>query len=95
MTAGICLRFYPGKQFNQQRMVYLLLIVGISAAIISLGCLLTVLLNKIISQPIKRLSLKIDAIADGDFSRDSEIEWNHELAPSDAVSTICRRTSSP
>ena len=67
------------QQFNQQRMVYLLLIVGISAAIISLGCLLTVLLNKIISQPIKRLSLKIDAIADGDFSRDSEIEWNHEL----------------
>ena len=67
------------QQFNQQRMVYLLLIVGISAAIISLGCLLTILLNKIISQPIKRLSLKIDAIADGDFSRDSEIEWNHEL----------------
>ena len=33
----------------------------------------------VISQPIKRLSLKIDAIADGDFSRDSEIEWNHEL----------------
>lgn len=60
-------------------MVYLLLIVGISSAIISLGCLLTILLNKIISQPIKRLSLKIDAIADGDFSRDSEIEWNHEL----------------
>ena len=67
------------QQFNQQRVVYLLLIVGISAAIISLGCLLTILLNKIISQPIRRLSLKIDAIADGDFSRDSEIEWNHEL----------------
>lgn len=67
------------QQFNQQRIVYSLLIIGISAAIISLGCLLTVLLNKIISRPISRLSLKIDAIADGNFSRDSEIEWNHEL----------------
>lgn len=67
------------QQFHQQRTVYILLIVGICAAIISLGFLLTVLLNRIIGQPIKRLGLKIDAIADGDFSRDDEIEWEHEL----------------
>lgn len=67
------------QQFQQQRLVYILLIMGISAAIISLGFLLTVLLNRIIGQPILRLSQKVEAISNGDFSRDREIEWDHEL----------------
>lgn len=67
------------QQFHQQRLVYILLIVGICAAIISLGFLLTVLLNRIIGQPIMRLSQRVEAISNGDFSRDREIEWEHEL----------------
>ena len=67
------------QQFHQQNQIYTLLIIGICIAILSMGALLTALLNRIISRPLKQLSGKISAIANGDFSRDPQIEWDHEL----------------
>lgn len=66
-------------QFKQQTTVYTMLIVGICAAIISLGILMAVILNRIINQPIRLLLAKLDAISAGDFSKDPAIEWEHEL----------------
>ncbi|WP_143318825.1 sensor histidine kinase [Clostridium sp. HBUAS56010] len=67
------------QQFQQQKKLYMLLILGICLIIVSLGILLTFLLNRIIMGPIRKLSNKIDKISGGDFSRDFTIEWDHEL----------------
>jgi len=67
------------QQLGQQKNIYTLLILAICLTIVSLGILLAFLLNKIIMDPIHRLSSKIHDISTGDFSRDSAIEWNHEL----------------
>lgn len=67
------------EQFKQQNQLYTLLIAGICFAIVSLGVLLAFLLNRIIMEPIHKLSNKIADISTGNFSRDETIEWNHEL----------------
>lgn len=67
------------QQLGQQKNIYTLLILAICLTIVSLGILLAFLLNKIIMDPIHRLSSKIHDISNGDFSRDTAIEWNHEL----------------
>lgn len=67
------------QQFDQQKNLYTLLILGICLFIVSLGVLLMFLLNRIIMEPIHKLSGKISKISAGDFSRDMAIEWNHEL----------------
>ena len=67
------------QQLNKQRQVYLLLIAAICAAILSLGSFMVLLLNRTISQPVARIRKKINDIAQGDFSRDPSIEWEHEF----------------
>ncbi|WP_333647768.1 sensor histidine kinase [Lacrimispora sp.] len=67
------------QQFSQQKYLYTLLIMGICFAIVSLGVLLVFLLNRIIMEPIHKLSRKIDGISAGDFSLDRSMEWDHEL----------------
>lgn len=67
------------QQLEQQRQVYLLLIGAIAIAILSLGFFMAMSLNHTINQPVARIQKKIHAIAQGDFSRDESIEWNHEL----------------
>lgn len=67
------------EQFLKQQHLYAFLIIGICLAIVSLMGLLTFLLNRIISQPIKKLCKRIDAVSQGDFSRDETIEWKHEF----------------
>lgn len=48
-------------------------------SILAIGILLMIILNRMINVPVTRLRDKMLRIADGDFSRDSSIEWNHEL----------------
>ncbi len=67
------------EQLEQQRKVYLLLIAGICAVILSLGFFMVYSLTKTINQPVSKIQKKIHEIAHGDFSRDDSIEWNHEL----------------
>lgn len=67
------------QQLEQQRAVYLLLIAAICGVILSLGLFMVFSLNRTISQPVSRIQKKIGEIAQGDFSRDNSIEWDHEL----------------
>lgn len=67
------------QQLIEQRQIYLLLIAAICAAILSLGIFMVFLLNRTISLPVAKIRSKINRIAQGDFSRDPSIEWNHEL----------------
>lgn len=67
------------QQIEQQRAVYLLLIAAICTVILSLGLFMVFSLNRTINQPVARIQKKISEIAQGDFSRDDSIEWDHEL----------------
>ncbi len=67
------------QQFAQQKKFYYMLLAGICLAIFCLGLLLMILLNRIINVPVKAIKQKIDAVSQGDFSRDPSIEWEHEL----------------
>lgn len=67
------------EQFAQQRNFYYMLIAGVCLTIILLGLLLMALLNRLIHQPVQKIREKISAVAQGDFSRDPSIEWDHEL----------------
>ncbi|MCD8367648.1 MAG: sensor histidine kinase [Clostridiales bacterium] len=48
-------------------------------AILFFGILLVVLLHKLISNPIRALQQQIETLAQGDFTVNPGIEWNHEL----------------
>lgn len=65
--------------YDAQNQVYLLIILGISCIIALLGFCLYLLLNRAISRPVKQIQAKVAAIAEGDFSRDSSIEWEDEF----------------
>lgn len=67
------------QQFKQQKNLYMLILLGICLFILSLGILLIFFLNRIIMDPIRKVSSKISRISDGDFSKDPAIEWDHEL----------------
>lgn len=47
--------------------------------IVAIGTLLILLMNRMITVPISHLQSRMERISEGDFSRDSAIEWNHEL----------------
>lgn len=62
-----------------QRQVYLAIIAGIALIILALGGGLGCFLNRAINPPVKRLTGKIRAVSEGDFSRDPSIEREDEL----------------
>lgn len=47
--------------------------------VLLVGAGLFVYLNRMIVQPVSKLRTRIQCIAQGDFSKDEEIEWNNEL----------------
>lgn len=67
------------SQFTDQKFVFYFLLVFIIFAVISLGIGLTIYINYTINIPIRGIQRKLNAISNGDFSKDDTIEWNHEL----------------
>ena len=47
--------------------------------ILSIGVVLMLLMNRMITVPVSRLQTRMVRIAGGDFSRDPSVEWDHEL----------------
>lgn len=68
---------YEELQFHQ--LLYVGILWGIIIGIFAIGILLMFLMNRMIHVPVAKLRSKIQQISDGDFSRDPDIEWNHEL----------------
>ena len=48
-------------------------------SILGIGTLLVLMLNRMIHLPVSRIQKRMLQISAGDFSRDTSIEWNHEL----------------
>lgn len=84
--------------WNQQLLFWGILGVTL-VGILAIGALLMLLMNRMIHTPVARLRDKIQRIADGDFSREPSIEWNHELGDigrginnlSESVSTLMNK----
>lgn len=55
------------------------ILVGILVGIVSIGIVLMLLMNRMITVPVSHLQSRMVRIAEGDFSRDPSIEWDHEL----------------
>lgn len=67
------------QDYNAQTQTYLMIILGIVVAIACMGLFLALILNRTISQPVRRLRDRITRISGGDFSRDETIEGEDEL----------------
>ena len=67
------------QSYLAQRDVYNTIIAGIVVVILISGGLLYLVLSHLINRPVALLQSKIDAIAQGDFSRDPSIEWKNEF----------------
>ncbi len=67
------------KEQSSQNVIFLGILAAILIGIIAIGTLLFVSMNRMITKPVTRLNERMLKIADGDFSRDPDIEWNHEL----------------
>ena len=67
------------KEQSSQNVLFLGILAAILIGIIAIGTLLFVSMNRMITTPVTRLNERMLKIADGDFSRDPDIEWNHEL----------------
>ena len=55
------------------------ILVGILVGIVSIGIVLMLLMNRMITVPVSHLQSRMERISEGDFSRDPSIEWDHEL----------------
>ncbi len=66
------------ETINQQPFFVNLLIPTLMG-IITIGALLMFIMNRMITVPVSQLRSKMQKIADGDFSRDPSIEWEHEI----------------
>lgn len=67
------------QSYLAQRDVYNIIIARIVVVILISGGLLYLVLSHLINRPVALLQSKIDAIAQGDFSRDPSIEWENEF----------------
>lgn len=60
------------------RAFFLIALIIVTAAS-AIGVFLSLFLNRTVNVPVKKLQERMGRIAEGDFSRDSSTEWNHEL----------------
>lgn len=67
------------SELQGQRILFLKIIGAALVGIMAVGLLLMMLMDRMIHTPVARLRDKIQRIAQGDFSREPSIEWNHEL----------------
>lgn len=67
------------EAYQAQSKLYAALIMRILLAILFLGLMLYITLNRIINRPVQALLKKIEGIAMGDFSREPSIEGSDEL----------------
>ena len=63
---------------NQQT-IFVGLLIGMLVAVLGIGIVLMFILNRMINTPVQRIRDKMLKISQGDFSRDNDIEWPHEL----------------
>lgn len=57
---------------------YFIIILAITSLMILIGFLLSMILYQYISVPVIKIQKRLEKISQGDFSRDTSIEWNHE-----------------
>ena len=64
---------------TNQAVLFIGILACILIGILSIGIVLMLLMNRMITVPVSHLQSRMKRIAEGDFSRDSSIEWDHEL----------------
>ena len=67
------------NEISNQHKTFILILTAILIAIIGIGMVLVTQMNKYIHKPLGMIREKISKTSAGDFSRDTSIEWNHEL----------------
>lgn len=67
------------KEMKSYVPYYFIIILAITSLIILIGFLLSTILYQFISVPVQKIQKRLEKISHGDFSRDTSIEWNHEL----------------
>ena len=67
------------KDLNTQRTMFLTIVASIILLIVVVGLIISYLLYRTISIPVLKIRDKMELISQGDFTRDSSIEWQHEL----------------
>mgnify|MGYP003071805267 FL=1 len=64
---------------TNQAVLFMGILACILIGILSIGVVLMLLMNRMITVPVSRLQTRMVRIAGGDFSRDPRVEWDHEL----------------
>lgn len=67
------------SELRNHRFLLWLILGGTLISIVGIGILLMLILNRMINVPVSKIRAKMLRVAEGDFDRDSSIEWNHEL----------------
>lgn len=67
------------SELRNQRLLLWCILAALLVSVLGIGTILMVVLNRMIHVPVSRIRAKMLRVAEGDFSRDPSIEWNHEL----------------
>lgn len=68
-----------GHEISSSKPYTYMIILFIISLIIVIGFILSIILYKIIDIPVVKIQHRLEQISSGNFSRDTSIEWNHEL----------------
>lgn len=81
LSVGGCYitQLISNKEMKSYVPYYFIIILAITSLIILIGFLLSTILYQFISVPVQKIQKRLEKISHGDFSRDTSIEWNHEL----------------
>lgn len=67
------------RELNSQLMNFVKILIATLIGIMTIGIGLVFIMNRMINVPVRKLQDKMFRIAEGDFSHDPSIEWDHEL----------------
>ena len=67
------------NEMSKQQTTFAFILTAILIAIMGIGVLLVTQMNKYIHKPLGKIREKITKTSAGDFTRDTSIEWDHEL----------------
>lgn len=70
---------FSESAMRTEKFMIVCIILGTIVIMIGIGAYLMSMFNRMITVPVDKLQKKMNKIADGDFSRDTDIEWEHEL----------------
>ena len=79
MNGCFLVQTVSSRETDRQVVLFWLIMLAILIGLVGIGIIMVKMMNDMIHKPLSRIRVKIGKISEGDFTRDSSIEADHEI----------------